>query len=437
MRLPSKLTSFLVFLLAVGTCYYYFGLLIPASRRQSLAHEMGVRYSYGGDFYPIWLTGRELVMQRADPYTPEMTREIQIGLYGRTMDARRPADFSEDYRQFSYPIYVDLLAAPLLPLSFEQVRVVLTLLLAPVTAASLSLWLRAFRIELAASTLANVVVLTLISYPVLEGLYALQAGLLVSGALALSIYALTRGWLELAGVLLAFATVKPQMVWVLAIFLLVWSMSGWARRKRLAISFVLMLALQIVTALAILPGWPLAWWHALVHYSGYTIPPLPQLVLRRWLGGVIALAILGVCGATCWKVRRASSDSAGFSLAVSLVLAVTALLLPTGGAVYDQVVMLPSILWLWARRKVILQESLPIRVLAVAAVVALSWQWITACGIALASLRFAAWCRTPSVLVFPTRMAAPFPFVVIALLSLIAVRLLRGGETAREATLAA
>jgi len=432
---PPKLTWLLVLLLAVGTCYYYFGLLIPQSHRESRAHEMGIRYSYGGDFYPIWLTGRELLAHRVDPYTPEMTREIQIGLYGRTMDANRPMDFPVDYRQFSYPLYSDLLAAPLLPFSFEQVRIVLTFLLAPLTAASVLLWLRAFRIELPGSWIANAIVLTLISYPVLEGLYALQAGLLVAAVIAASIYALTRARFMLSGVLLAIATGKPQMVWLLAVFLLVWSVSDWKRRGRLAISFLLTLAVLMMTSLAILPGWLQGWWRALVHYSGYTIPPLPQLVLGRWLGSAVMFGILGLCGAACWKVRRQSADSPSFSLAVSLVLAVTVLLLPTGGAVYDQVVLLPAIFWLWSRRGEILAGRLSGRVLAWAAMVAIAWQWITACGVALMSFLLPAWAHRPAALVFPARMAAPTPFGLVALLSIFAIGLLRGKMVARASGL--
>src|SRR5580658_8480809 len=158
MRLRSTPTLILTFFLAAGTCYYYFGLLLPQSRRQSVANGMGVQYSYGGDFYPIWLTGRALFDHRSDPhsgdgssnnpYTQQMTRTIQIGLYGRPMDAHRPSDPPSDYRAFSYPLYTDLLAAPLLPLTFDAVRMVLTFLLAPLTAASVILWLRVLRISL-------------------------------------------------------------------------------------------------------------------------------------------------------------------------------------------------------------------------------------------------------------------------------------------------
>jgi len=428
MRQGSKLPPILLtltILLALGTCYYYFGLLLPQSRRQTEARAMGVRYSYGGDFYPIWLTGNALLQQRTNPYTQEMTREIQVSLYGRTMD-NRPGDYPAEYRAFSYPLYTDLLAAPLLPLGFDTVRIVLTLLLAPLTAASVVLWLRAFRIRASMLAVTIAIVLTLVSYPVLEGLYALQAGLLAAFALALSIEALSHNRFVLSGMFLALASVKPQMMWLLALALLLWAFSDWKRRKVLAISFTLSMVVLWFAAERMLPGWLSGWWHTIVQYSAYTLPPLPQLVLGNALGTVASLAMLVLAAAVAWRTRPRAATADVFVLSLSLVLTVTAILLPTGGAVYDQVILVPVVLWLWSRRAEILRANAPLRVLALAAVIALFWQWIMACAVALGSLIWPAWARSPAALVFPIRMAASLPFVVFAILSFSAVSLLRG-----------
>jgi hypothetical protein len=64
-------------------------------------------------------------------------------------------------------------------------------------------------------------------------------------------------------------------------------------------------------------------------------------------------------------------------------------------------------------------------VLALAAMVALCWQWIMACGVALASVFWPARASNPAILVFPTRMAASLPFVLLALLSFFIVPTLR------------
>jgi len=413
-------------LIALGTSYYYFDLLLPRARLADVANDMLGPYAYGGDFYPIWLTGREVLLHGTNPYTQEMTRKIQIGLFGRPMDPHRPADPPPDFRAFSYPLYADLLAAPLLPLSFNAVRLVLGVLLPLLTAASLVLWLRAFHLQVSTSTLAIATILLLVSYPVLEGVYAQQAGLLVGVALAMAMAALSRERHFLAGVLVAFASVKPQLVWLLALWLLLWAVSDWKQRKSFVLSFGITLALLVLLSQLILPGWLRGWWRAVVGYSRYTLPPLTQLVLGRYLGIATGLVLLALAGVVGWNTRRQPPGSPGFSLTASFVLAVTVILAPTGGAVYDQVILLPGICWLGFRRAEILNAGRPMRVLAIATLVALCWQWFVACGVALGSLALPDWARNPAVLVFPTRFAAPLPFAILALLSFFAVRLLRG-----------
>jgi hypothetical protein len=426
MRLRPNRTLIVALFLAVGTCYYYFDLFLPRARLADAADQMVGLYDYGGDFYPIWLTGRELLFHGRNPYTQEMTRDIQIGLFGRPMDPHRPTDWPVEFRAFSYPLYVDLLAAPLLPLGFDGVRLVLGILLPLLTAGSLVFWLRAFRLQISSGMLALAVILVLVSYPVLEGLYAQQAGLMVGAALAMSAASITRGRFARAGILLAFASVKPQLIWLLALWLLQWVVGDWKRRRALAISFVATLAVLFLVSELVLPGWFVGWWRSLVGYSRYTLPPLTQLVLGRYLGIAAGVAMLALAGAICWKMHRLPAGSAGFSLTVSFVLAVTVMLAPTGGAVYDQVILLPGIFWLASHRADILNARRPMRVLALAAVVVICWQWFAACGVDLVSMFLPVWASSPAVIVLPTRGAAPLPFVILALLSFFVVKVLRG-----------
>lgn len=437
MQLRLNRTLAFVVLIAIGTSYYYFALLLPQARLRDAAHQMSGGYAFGGDFYPIWLTGRELLFHGTNPYTQEMTREIQIGLYGRAMEPARRADPPTDFRAFAYPLYTDLLAAPLLPFSFDVVRVVLGILLPLLTAASLILWLRAFRLDAPPGSLAIAIILLLVSYPVLEGLYALQAGLLVGAALAASVASLARGRFLLAGMLLAFASVKPQLVWLLALWLLLWAISDWKRRKNFVFGFTLTLALLVLVSELVLPGWMADWWRSLVGYSHYTLPPLTQLVLGRFLGIAVGLFLLALSAAIGWRTLHFPAGSASFSLATSFVLAVTVVLAPTGGAVYDQVVLTPALCWLSFRRADILNASRPLRVLTLAALFALGWQWFVACGVALTSVFLPASARSPEILVLPTRMAAPLPFAILALLSFFVVSVLRGQTDASGALLRA
>ncbi len=55
------------------------------------------------DFYPRWLGARELLLHHRNPYSPEVTRDIQIGYYGRPLDPSRPGD-PKDQMAFAYHI---------------------------------------------------------------------------------------------------------------------------------------------------------------------------------------------------------------------------------------------------------------------------------------------------------------------------------------------
>ena len=92
--------------------YYHLRLFMPHVEKAQAAKHLAGEYSFGNDFYPIWLTSRQWIHGRQDPYCPALTREIQIGLLGRPLDSRLPTDPPSDYRAFAYPAFTDLLLWP-------------------------------------------------------------------------------------------------------------------------------------------------------------------------------------------------------------------------------------------------------------------------------------------------------------------------------------
>ena len=72
------------------------------------------------DLYPRWLGARELLRHGRNPYSAEITREIQQGYYGRPLDPSRPDD-PKDQQGFAYPVYVVFLLAPTIDLPFDAV----------------------------------------------------------------------------------------------------------------------------------------------------------------------------------------------------------------------------------------------------------------------------------------------------------------------------
>jgi hypothetical protein len=426
MTFRPKRTLVVAALLAAGMTYYYFALLIPQVRAVHAFHHLDGGYYYGGDLYPIWWTTRELLIHHRNPYTDEMTHQIQTGLFGRTLDPRRPGDPPEHYRAFSYPLYTDVIGTPLTWLSFRQVQFALAVASPLLVAVSVWLWLLAFDLRLGATSTATVMLLTLTSYPVLEAIFAQQPAVIVGVSLAAMGASLKRGWFLLAGVFLALAAIKPQLMLLLAAWLLLWAASDWSRRKTLIFGFALTLAFLLGASQLVLPGWFGDWRAALVEYRQYTEPPLVQFVLGKWVGGIAELVLLALAALACWQTRRAAAMSRDFALALSLALAVTVVTLPTGGAVYDHILLLPAILWLYSRRDEVLRATRTLRLFVILGLVALAWQWITACVVDALVWWTPAWRDPAQLLVFPLRTAAPLPFAILAALTYFAVRTLPG-----------
>lgn len=432
MRVPQRYVAFIALLILLGSGCHFFGLLIPGLRPGLVARNLGGGYGYGNDLYPIWMGSRELLFHGHDPYTRELTARIETGLYGRPLDRSTPSDSRVNYRAYSYPLYTIFLLAPLAPLAFPAVQAVLSILLPGLVAISVVLWLRVLGTNLSPPARFTTICLTLASYPVLEGVYAGQPGLMSAALIAGVAAALAGERFVLAGVLLACASIKPQLILLVALWLILWAVSDWRRRRSFLLSFAATTTLLLAASTWVLPSWFTGWTQALGEYRLISPPPLAQFVLGRVAGMVLSVFLLALSTRLCWRERRQPAASTAFALATSFVLATTVLVLPSAIAIYDQVLLLPAALWLYTRRDRILGASLPVRLLALCAVGALAWQWFSAGALVLARLVSPAVAHMPNFLSVPLRTAASVPFAFVALLALVAVQEMKPVSTIAE-----
>jgi hypothetical protein len=420
----SRLAVLLTLFVAAGMAYYHAGLLLPRSMERAAARGLGGGYSFGNDFYPVWLTSREALVRRQDPYAPETTSEIQTGLFGRPLDGRSAADPPRDYRAFAYPVYVDLLFWPLALLPFPLVRVGLAVALGILTVFSIPLWLQALGRRASPSLLAILILLTLSSYAVLEGLFAVQPGLLVGFLLAASFAALVRGRLFFAGSLFAFTLIKPQMSAVVAAYLLVWSLSRWRERRGFVYGLLAWSALLAGLSLLVWPHWIREWLHVLAGYGAYAPPALITYSLGPRLGPQVGpfliVALLAIAAVLMWRMRSIPAASPSFLLTVSLLLALTSITLLPGQAVYDHIILLPGILVILGTWREGVLSSRAFAVVLAAAGLALFWQWMVVLPV-LASKAFlsSAQFYSASVFLLPLRTAASVPMAVSAVLGFV------------------
>jgi hypothetical protein len=402
---------------AAAMLYYYFGLFIPRSLAVQASEGRGNGYAFGDDFYPIWLTTRQWRAEHRDPYSPGITREIQVGLFGRPLDRGNAMREPVEYRQFAYPAFADLMFWPTAALEFPTVRAMLPVVLLVLTAQSLWLWMLVLDWRVQRVWFAAAVILVLSNYPVLEALFALQPGLIVGFLVAAAAWALKRGRLFLAGVLMSFTLIKPQMTLAAIAYLLLWSLAE-RRRAQFWVGFSTMTVLLVAASLWVGPGWIGEWVKVLLGYHRYATPPLLILLAGNY-AGPIAIAGLLVLGAwLAWRHRRASTASGQFWVTLSILLAITSVAILPGQAVYDHGILLPGILLLVRNWRLLGDAGRLSRGLLIVGAFVLFWPWLAAFGlIAVQGWISAAGFNSPAIFALPIRTAASLPFAVLALLA--------------------
>lgn len=395
--------------------FYVQRVLAPHQRAEAAAH--GWPRGNLSDLYPRWLGARELLLRHRDPYSAELTREIQSGYYGRPLDPSRPED-PKDQQRFAYPVYVVFLMAPTIGLPFPAAQTCFRWLFVILTLVSVPLWLRVVRWRPSLAGTSILVILTFGSFAVVQGIKLQQLSLVVNGIMATSAAALVTGHFALAGFLLAIATFKPQLALPMAAWFAVWAISDWRRRQGFLWSFVVTMAVLFAAAEYVLPGWMGRFREAVSAYREYTqgASSLLEVLTTPVIGKVMVAGTIIIVAAAGWRLRRAAHDSIAFSAMLAVILATTVVIVPSF-APYNQVLLLPAVFLIAASWRDIWGRNWLTRTSCVVGALVVFWPWLASCGLLLASLVL------PSDLVqrawtAPLRNSLLLPVVVLGLLSL-------------------
>lgn len=397
--------------------FYVQRVLIPYERADAIAHDRP--RGNLSDLYPRWLGARESLLHRRNPYSNDITLEIQRGYYGRQLDPARPND-PKDQQAFAYPLYVVFLLAPLIALPFHSVQTFCYWLLATLTAVSVWLWLKTlrWRLQPVESTLAAV--LTLGTFAAVQGIKLQQLSLLVAAMLAGAVACVAGGFLFCGGALLALATVKPQLAWILVAWLLTWAICDWRRRRRLLFGFGLTMALLLAGAEILLPGWWRMFAEAVAQYHAYTQNQsvLDQLVPWAFAGKILATLAILTSAFFLWQRLDAPADTTEFGRATALVMALTVLIVPMY-APYNQVLLAPAVLLLVRDRTLFTSGSRVFRFCYLAGACALAWPWIASLILSAAYLLVSpAWAVKEWTWPFYTTFAVPVLVFALIVLDL-------------------
>lgn len=378
-----KLGVVLAVLLFAGMWLYVQRVLVGHGRSYAAQHNLP--RGNLSDLYSRWLGTRELLLHHRDPYSQEITTEIQQGYYGRPLDPNRKED-PKDQQAFAYPLYVVFLLAPTVNQPFPEVARAAQWAFTLLLVISVFVWIRLLRWRVSPTTFAILVIMTLCSYPAIQGLKLQQLSLLVSALIAGSAALLVSGQLAAAGVLLALASIKPQLTLPLVAWLFLWALCRWQERWSFMVGFSLTLASLLGGASYLLPGWMREFLAAAAAYRRYTGGKgslLEVLLTPGWGKLAMFLLVLGTAYLGL-RVRREPAASPAFFTVFSLVLVVTVVIVPMV-APYNQLVFLPAVFLVLKQWRNLWERTLWHRLALVLTAAALLWPSLSASVLALAS----------------------------------------------------
>ncbi len=233
----------------------------------------------GGDFLPRWAGARAFLVEGQNPYSEEVSQDIQNLFYGRL------AREGEDQQFFVYPFFSILFFGPFALIeNYELARAlwmtVLTLCLGWLAFSSADV------VDWKNRPLKTVflAVFAVFWYFGVRNIINGQFAVLNTVLIILAFQFIKKKEDVPAGFLLALSTIKPQMVFLLIPLILIWAYS----KKRYGLIYGTLGTLAILIALStlLLPTWIRDNLIQIVAYPNYTDIGSPVSVIAGWLPGI-------------------------------------------------------------------------------------------------------------------------------------------------------
>ena len=369
--------------------YWTKEIYVPTTNAEMRARNFPIGNNKS-DLYPRWLGARELLVHHRDPYSAEITREIQVGFYGRPLNPEKKSD-PRDKEAFAYPVWVVFLLAPTMSLPFGVVIKIFRWLSISCVGLSVPLWMYAVGIRLRPATVLSGVLLALSSLPAVVEYYQQNLVGILLFLLAAAAACIVKDRLILAGFLLALATAKPDTCGLVIVWFLLWASSNWRARQRLVWSFGATMMVLLITSEAVLPHWIPRFVAAVRDYSTYAATPnILRLLFPSFLGIVVSFMLFILLMGLWFYWRTADVGTVQFRRALSWSCGVTLALIPKIAA-YNQLLLIPPLLMLASQFRDFQRTGILPRALASTPFGCLLLQWLAALMLSLWSL----WSHQP------------------------------------------
>lgn len=288
------------------------------------------------DLQPVKI-GIQATLQRHDPYSAEVTQQIQRAYYGHTI---APSD-QTNQMAYVYPPHTAVVLAFLAPFQWETSRHIFLVLALLLTLVAVPVWIQVCGMQWGASSTFLAILGVMASWPTLWALRLQQPTLLVAALIAVACLLIRKGRDVEAALLLALATIKPQLIAILTLWLLVRAVS--LRRPRFLIVFTAATLLLLGIGTYLIPNGLSQWILAGTNLAHTDQRSTFTLILGDWPGRVANLVFAAIVALYLWSLRKSKAGSPEFAAAISLALAATLTLMPTGlSMIYNQILLVPG-----------------------------------------------------------------------------------------------
>ena len=244
-----------------------------------------VNYSYskenpgGSEFLVHYIGTRSFIYEGISPYSDEVAARIQTAAYGHI------AEGEEHQLRVAYPFYSIILFSPFaLIKDYALSRAIwMTLLeLSLITMCFVSFRLSKWNPPLWLQ--AALLLFSITWYHALRGIINGNAVILIALGLSLVLYLLEQEKDNLAGMLLAFTTIKPHLIILIIPLILIWSI--YHSRLRIIRSFIISLLGLVGAGLILLPSWITQNIIEILRYPGYNPAGTLAAALIEMLPGI-------------------------------------------------------------------------------------------------------------------------------------------------------
>lgn len=288
------------------------------------------------DLQPVKI-GIQTTLRGEDPYSDQTTRQIQLAYYGHALSASSHTN----QMAYVYPPHTAVVLAFLAPFRWQTSRLIFLALALLLTLTSVPVWIRISGARWAASSTLLAVIGVMASWPTLWAFRLQQPTLLVAALVALASLLMIKDRETGAALLLALSTIKPQLIAILTLWLTVRAIS--LRRPRFLAVFAAGTLLLLGAGEYLVPHGLTHWIQAGTHLAQSDQQTTFTLLLGEWPGRLANLILAALVAIYMWTIRAADSRSPDFASGLSVALAATVALMPTGPAmIYNQVLLVPG-----------------------------------------------------------------------------------------------